>query len=445
MRDWLYVEDHCARARSRRRARAGSGEKYNIGGGNERTQHRRRRRRICAHFSTSCGPIAAPAARVADHLRRRPAGPRPPLRDRRRARLERELGWRRARDLRDRHREDGALVSRQRMVVATARDSRGERLGRAPRPAAHDLRRRRADAHEGHHSGRRRRHAAASDHLRSQQAAVPVYDKPMIYYPLSTLMLAGIREILIISTPARSAAVPPAARRRLASWGMSDRLRRAAEPERAGPGVRHRPRVHRRRPGRRWCSATTSSTARACSEQLRRAPQRERGATVFAYHVPDPERYGVVEFDARRPSDLDRGKARKRRSRTGPSPGSISTTSKVVDIAKRAQAVGARRVRDHRRQSRLSRSRRAERRAHGPRLRLARHRDARLVGRRGELRADARDAAGRPRSAARKRSPSTSGSSTSPVQTIIARFGKSAYGQYLGPCSRSAARVPARR
>ena len=92
------------------------------------------------------------------------------------------------------------------------------------------------------------------------------------------------------------------------------------------------------------------------SEQLRRAAKRKHGATVFAYHVPDPERYGVVEFDRRRPRDLDRGKARKAEVQLG---GDRALFLRLEGRRDRqgAEAVGARRIRNHRRQSRLSRSR----------------------------------------------------------------------------------------
>ena len=73
---------------------------------------------------------------------------------------------------------------------------------------------------------------------------MPIYDKPMVYYPLSTLMMAGIREVLVITTPQDADQFE-----RLlgdgSQWGIEISLRRAAEPRRARPGVRHRRRLHR--------------------------------------------------------------------------------------------------------------------------------------------------------------------------------------------------------
>ena len=156
---------------------------------------------------------------------------------------------------------------------------------------------------------------------------LPVYDKPMIYYPLTTLMLAGIRDILIISTPHDL----PQFQQLLgdgAQWGMS--LTYAVQPEPEGW----------RRPssigadfvaGGPSCAGSRRQyllRPRACRSCCECARQRDKGATVFAYHVADPERYGVVEFDATGQCAQHRGEAASSPSRTGPSPGSISTTSR---------------------------------------------------------------------------------------------------------------------
>ena len=129
---------------------------------------------------------------------------------------------------------------------------------------------------------------------------LPVYDKPMIYYPISVLMLAGIREILIITTPHDQEQF-----QRLlgdgSQWGIALELRRAALAGRPGAGVPHRRAVPGRRVARRSCSATTSSTATAWAAGCRRRPRgssRSGGCALFGYRVSDPERYGVAVVDA---------------------------------------------------------------------------------------------------------------------------------------------------
>ena len=125
---------------------------------------------------------------------------------------------------------------------------------------------------------------------------LPVYDKPMIYYPLSTLMLAGIRDILLISTPEDT----PRFAQLLgdgAKWGLN--LSYAVQP--APEGLAQAFVIGRDFVGRGPSALVLGDNifyGHDLSPQLVRASARTEGATVFAYPVADPERYGVAEFDA---------------------------------------------------------------------------------------------------------------------------------------------------
>jgi glucose-1-phosphate thymidylyltransferase len=126
---------------------------------------------------------------------------------------------------------------------------------------------------------------------------LPVYDKPMVYYPLTTLMLAGIRDILVISTPQdtpRFAALLGNGRR----WGI--KLSYAVQPR--PEGLAQAFLIGKKFIGRDAVALVLGDNlfhGHDLQALLRRAAARKRGATVFAYPVIDPQRYGVVEFDAR--------------------------------------------------------------------------------------------------------------------------------------------------
>jgi glucose-1-phosphate thymidylyltransferase len=147
--------------------------------------------------------------------------------------------------------------------------------------------------------------------LAMSKQLVPVYNKPMIYYPLSSLMLAGIREILVITTPHDQEAF-----RRLLGDGrhLGLSIEYAAQP--SPDGLAQAFLI-----GRGFIADAGVALAlgdnifygHGFPDSLRRAAGRPRGATIFAYWVRDPERYGVVEFDAAgRPVDLEEKPPRPR-------------------------------------------------------------------------------------------------------------------------------------
>ncbi len=287
VRDWLYVSDHCSAVR--RVLEAGRpGETYNIGGNSEKPNIEIVRR-VCALIDDLRPDPAGPRERLITYVKDRPGH------DRRYAidatRIAAELDWKPAETF------DTGIGKTVSLVPRASGLGGGGTVRCLSRVDGTQLCRSR---------GRERPMkgiilaGGSGTRLYPVTQAVskqllPIYDKPMIYYPLSCLLLAGIREILIISTPQDT----PRFEQLLGdgkAWGIS--LSYAVQP--SPDGLAQAFLIGEDFIGDDACALVLGDNifyGHALGDDLMEAARRPSGATVFAYRVHDPERYGVVEFD----------------------------------------------------------------------------------------------------------------------------------------------------
>jgi len=160
---------------------------------------------------------------------------------------------------------------------------------------------------------------------------LPVYDKPMIYYPLSTLLLAGIREVMVITTP-HDAPMFHALLGDGKAWGIDIRFAVQPKPEGLAQAFHIGEEFVRGRPSA-LVLGDNIFYATDFQRRLRAASAMRSGATVFAYHVANPEAYGVVEFDANKRAKSIEEKPKQPKSNYAVT-GLYFYDEDVVDIAK---------------------------------------------------------------------------------------------------------------
>ncbi len=205
---------------------------------------------------------------------------------------------------------------------------------------------------------------------------LPVYDKPMIYYPLTTLMLAGIRDILVISTPRDT----PRFEELLGDgrkWGIRLRYEQQPRPE----GLAQAFLIGRKFIGKDSVALVLGDNVfygHDLTKRFATAAGQKSGATIFAYRVTDPQRYGVVEFDrSGNAISIEEKPKRPKSSLRGRRP--LFLRQSRSRHCFEAQAFRARRARDHRCQSRVPEAAQAEGHRAWPRRCLARHRHPRIA------------------------------------------------------------------